>query len=319
MADGAAPTTHTFARHDPTTSVLFGVVRAHLATFAAAMREAGSALPRYVEQELASLLGCGLLACGFARVRCDGCGFERLVAFSCKRRGVCASCGGRRMAETAARLVEGVLPDVGLRQWVLTVPWELRLPMARDPTLYTKVSQALFAAVRAWLRTTSGVVAGDGERIEVGAVSVQHRFGGSLNLSPHWHMLMLDGVYRCREDGSTPVFVSVRAPTRSELEAIVGDVIARLARSRRWRAARDGERDDEDAMTRLLRGAAEGGARYTHRDARDDREDDEPHRLDGAEGRRRHDAARVQGFNLHASVAIAAGDAEGRERLCRGL
>ena len=149
--------------------------------------------------------------------------------------------------------------DVGVRQWVLTVPWEMRLPMARDPTLYTKVSQVLFAAVRAWLRATSGVAAGEGERVEVGAVSVQHRFGGSMNLSPHWHMLVLDGVYRCRDDGSTPVFVPVRAPTRAELEAIVGDVVARLGRSRRWRAMGDGAgAEEQDAMTRLLRGAAEG-------------------------------------------------------------
>ena len=42
----------------------------------------------------------------------------KLVAFSCKRRGFCPSCGARRMAETAVHLVEHVLPEQPIRQWV---------------------------------------------------------------------------------------------------------------------------------------------------------------------------------------------------------
>jgi Transposase zinc-binding domain len=40
-------------------------------------------------------------ACARTRAR-TACQLEKLVAFSCKRRGSCPSCGGRRMAETAA-------------------------------------------------------------------------------------------------------------------------------------------------------------------------------------------------------------------------
>ena len=44
-------------------------------------------------------LDCGCLQNGFARVRCDDCGHEYLVAFSCKRRHFCPSChqGGKRL------------------------------------------------------------------------------------------------------------------------------------------------------------------------------------------------------------------------------
>jgi len=45
----------------------------------------------------------------FLRVRCESCHAEHLVAFSCKRRGFCPSCGARRMAESAALLVDEVL------------------------------------------------------------------------------------------------------------------------------------------------------------------------------------------------------------------
>ena len=49
-----------------------------------------------------------------------------VVAFSCKRRGVCPSCNGRHMAQTAAHLVDHVLPPVPVRQWVISVPKRLR-------------------------------------------------------------------------------------------------------------------------------------------------------------------------------------------------
>jgi hypothetical protein len=105
-------------------TVLHGVIREHLETFlaAAAARTDGVGLPRFIEREFRAFLRCGLLVHGFLRVRCDDCAFERLVPLSCKGRAVCASCGGRRMAEQAANLVQAVLPWVPVRQWVLTSP-----------------------------------------------------------------------------------------------------------------------------------------------------------------------------------------------------
>ncbi len=53
----------------------------------------------YVEKAFRKYLECGIFAHGFARARCDDCGHDYLVAFSCKGRGVCPSCNTRRMAE----------------------------------------------------------------------------------------------------------------------------------------------------------------------------------------------------------------------------
>jgi hypothetical protein len=64
-----------------------------------------------------------------------GCGLDRVVAFSCKGRGFCPSCGGRRMADTAAHLVDRVLPEVPVRQWVLSLPFALRYRLAYDAPL----------------------------------------------------------------------------------------------------------------------------------------------------------------------------------------
>lgn len=93
----------------------------------------GRSLPGYVQQEFDNFLQCGRLEYDFLRVRCEECKHERLVAFSCERRGFCPSCGARRMAECAALLVDEVLPHEPIRQWVLSFPYQLRLLFANYP------------------------------------------------------------------------------------------------------------------------------------------------------------------------------------------
>src|SRR5262245_5455801 len=118
-------------------AVLYRVIDEHLDAFLeTARRHAdGAALPDFVEQEFRNFLTCGVLAHGFARLRCTDCALERLVPFSCKGRGFCPSCGGRRMTESAARLVDEVLPRVPVRQWVLSLPYRLRYLLAWDHAL----------------------------------------------------------------------------------------------------------------------------------------------------------------------------------------
>lgn len=71
-------------------------------------------------------LKCGILAHVFARVYCTACKHDFLVAFSCKGRDICPSCSTRHMVETAAHMVDHVLPRVPFRQWVLSVPKRVR-------------------------------------------------------------------------------------------------------------------------------------------------------------------------------------------------
>ena len=180
---------------DPTSSILHGIVRDHFETFrahAASLRD-GEGLPHFVEREFRDYLQCGWLAGGFARFRCAACGLDRLVPFSCKGRGFCPSCGGRRMAERAAHLVDHVFPDVPVRQWVLSVPHRLRYQLAWDHDLCRAVVAVYMQAVLGWLRRRArgdGVPDGRG-----GAVAVIQRFGGALSLNVHVHALVLDGVF----------------------------------------------------------------------------------------------------------------------------
>jgi hypothetical protein len=122
-----------YRRHEADKTVLYRIVAQHLETFLDEVHDHyDKPLPAYVEKELREFMKCGLLPYGFLRARCKTCGQELLVALSCKRRGVCCSCNARRMCATAAHLTDRVIPDVPLRQWVLSVPYELRLLLARN-------------------------------------------------------------------------------------------------------------------------------------------------------------------------------------------
>ncbi|WP_366819875.1 transposase zinc-binding domain-containing protein [Ottowia sp.] len=46
-------------------------------------------MPRFIKDEFDAFLECGILAHGFLRLRCGECGHDKLLAFSCKRRGFC--------------------------------------------------------------------------------------------------------------------------------------------------------------------------------------------------------------------------------------
>ena len=126
-----------FERHRPEQTLLYRLVEQYYPDFEMQWASEGRVLPDYVCQEFEEYLKCGRLEHGFLRVQCETCHAEHLVAFSCKRRGFCPSCGARRMAESAALLVDEVLPNRPMRQWVLSVPFPLRF---------------LFASRRSWAR-----------------------------------------------------------------------------------------------------------------------------------------------------------------------
>ena len=137
-----------YERRRPEETTLYRVVQEHLETFLAEVEAGGAAsLPQFVKDEFDAFLECGILAHGFLRVRCAECGHEKLVAFSCKRRGICPSCGARRMAETAAWLVDHVIPKVPVRQWVLSFPIPLRSLFAVHPELLAPVLQIIHRVI----------------------------------------------------------------------------------------------------------------------------------------------------------------------------
>jgi hypothetical protein len=303
--------------------VLHQLVRAHIDRFLSETAAAtdGTGLPRFIEREFGDFLGCGRLERGFARVRCDACRFERLVPFSCKARAICPSCGGRRMAEQAAHLVDAVLPWVPVRQWVLTVPHRLRYRLAFDHALCRAVLGVFIRAVLGWYRRRArhaGIADG-----RSGTVTVVQRFGSGLELNVHFHVLGLDGVFAPGVDG-TLRFHGPPPPTDADVARLVTAIARRIVRliKRRGLAVDADATDPLTAESMALAGLA--SAAVEGRLALGPRAGARVQRLGGDPNApwvesSRPLQARRDGCDLHAGVTVAGEDRRRLEQLCRYL
>jgi hypothetical protein len=113
------------------------------------------------------------------------------------------------MAQTAAHLVDHVLPPVPVRQWVISVPKRLRCFLADRP-------EAVAARPR------------------LGAISFLHRFGSALNHHVHLHACVTDGVFMPAAGGAgccaPPAFLPVRPITQADLATVTERVRRRVIR-----------------------------------------------------------------------------------------
>jgi len=115
------------------------IVRHHLPAFLERAEQADAPLPSFVTDELTAFLRCGDFEHGFLRLRCFRCADELRVPFSCKARGICPSCIGRRMCEGAALWVDHLLPPVPYRQCVLSFGSPLCVRLGYDASLLAAV------------------------------------------------------------------------------------------------------------------------------------------------------------------------------------
>ena len=165
-----------YVRHRPETTLLYQVIREYWPEFQAELAGHGRQLPAYVTKEFDEYLKCGMLEHGFLRVRCESCHDEKLVAFSCKRRGFCPSCGARRMADSAALLVDDILPRQPMRQWVLSVPFPLRFLFASNPKVMNRVLAIGYRTIASHLTRKAGFTK---PTAQTGAVILIQRFSNA--------------------------------------------------------------------------------------------------------------------------------------------
>lgn len=128
------------------------------------------------------------------------------------------------MSEGAAHLVDNVIPDVPIRQWVLSFPYNLRY-------LFAYQKKALHQGLQVVIRVINRYYINKGEerygfKGKTGAISLIQRFGGHLNLNPHFHFIFLDGIFN--EDGK---FFRISPPTNEELGEVVLKIKDRVFKS----------------------------------------------------------------------------------------
>lgn len=298
-----------YERHKPEQTLLHRVVREHLETMLAEANAAdGPGVRRYVELEFRKYVRCGILAHGFARARCKTCGTDLLVAFSCKGRGICPSCGARRMANTGAHLVEHVLPDVSIRQWVPAVPFDLGFLMARDPRLLSSVLRIFVDVVSKWHKAKATVPSP-----KTGAISFVQRFGSSLNQHVHFHVLVLDGVYRPTKNGDSLVFEPSHHPTSDDLRSLTLLVLRRVRTLLKRRGIIGDKEDPLEGQSSQTTTTPSG----FFADIDQDGHVVVPQPLEKRRASATSSLADTAGLSIDASVFIPAGDFAGRERLCR--
>ena len=222
------------------------------------------------------------------------------------------------MCNEAAAMVDRVLPNVPIRQWVLSLPYELRRLAAFDARVLTKLGRFFVEAIFAEQRLHAGV-----KTAECGAVTQIQRFGGSLNLNCHYHVLVLDGVY-VRSPSATLSFRPCPPPSRDAIERVarrVHDRAVRWLKRHHYLDERDAEeRGNASEALSALNGCAQlalraGSFQALKAMGSEGSEEDPDERI--GEGREKRFTATVNGFNVHAAVRVAADNDEARERLVR--
>jgi hypothetical protein len=164
---------------------------------------------QYVRSEFEEYLKCGRLEYGFLRVRCENCHHGHMVAFSWPLLRIYAPAAfvhparhhaenfnrglpdrtavrgewqkTRRMTESAALLVDDVLPHEPIRQWVLSFPFQLRFLFASYPHIMGKVLGIVYRTLATHITRKAGY---NKEMAQTGAVTLIQRLGSALTKSP---------------------------------------------------------------------------------------------------------------------------------------
>ena len=140
-------------------------------------------------------------------MRCRKCPEEFLVAFSCRGRGLCPSCGAKRAAELGAFVIDEVVEEVGHAQWVFTVPKMLRVYFLHHRELLGELMRAAYETVKELM----SAAAGEEKGFRPGVVSMAQTFGDRANFHPHVHALATRGGWTSSGEWIPVPYVDERA------------------------------------------------------------------------------------------------------------
>ena len=121
------------------------------------------------------------------------------------------------MIETAAHLVDHIFPKAPVRQWVLSLPKRLRYFLYHNPKVTSKVLRIFLDEIRKQLiqhyQHTSDNL------IKIGGINFIHRFGSSLNAHPHFHCIIIEGVF-VKDSDSQITFHKISTITEKDIQAV---------------------------------------------------------------------------------------------------
>ena len=203
---------------------------------------------------------------------------------------------------------------------MLSFPHDLRYRLAYDAGLVTGVlaifTKMIFASLVERAREFGTV-----GKARSGAVCFIQRFDSALRLNLHIHSLAIDGVY-ATDDDDKPQFQVLPAPDDEEIARLTALLAQRIRAFLHKRGlGADSNPEESDPLARdqpWLAGlyaasvrsrVANSGRRVTH-----DGDQIDPESMEAFSSPR---CASVDGFSLHANVAVSAGDRARLERLAQ--
>jgi len=144
-----------------------------------------------IEKVFFRYLDCGILRCGFARIRCDHCHSEYLLPFSCKTRTFCPSCHAKRSAVFSEWVCEEVLEPVTHRHYVFSIPKILRTYFRYNRRLLSGLSRCAYETVKEMMQA---IIVDNS--VTPGMIVAIQTFGSSdIHWHPHLHCLVTNGCF----------------------------------------------------------------------------------------------------------------------------
>ena len=210
----------------PEKTILFDVIKKNYKTW---YKNQKNTVPKYVDKEFQKYLECGILAKGFALAHCADCSKDFLIAFSCKGRGICPSCNSRVMVETAANLVDNVIPNVPVRQWVISFPMRIRHYLQTH-----KILQTVLRIVVDEIRRRLIVCRSDVPDPKIVAITFIHQFGKTLNYHPHFHIIAADGLFNADSNGLLFHEIALTPDDIADTEDSIRKRVLRYFRRQGW-------------------------------------------------------------------------------------
>lgn len=167
-----------------------------------------------IDKEVEKYLKCGIFEYGFARVQCENkdCKKEYLLPFSCKGRSICGSCATKHMLLFQMRITETVAAKVPHRHMVFCVPKAFRRGFIFNRPALNVLSRLTFESIKEFYQATL-----KSNGIPGGIITIQTH-GNMLNLHPHTHVIVSDGLF-C-DDGTFHAMPPIDARARTCLQRI---------------------------------------------------------------------------------------------------
>ncbi len=155
-----------------------------------------------------SFLECGIPENGMARVRCEECGHDFFVAYSCRCRVACPSCSTKRSVLFGEK-VRVIVKPVSHLHITFTIPKILRAYFRRNRKLLKFLVQSANWTIEKYFTGATEIEGG-----YTGGIYCIHSHGSLFNYHPHLHALvpagiMKDGVFYGQRNISNSVIAEI--------------------------------------------------------------------------------------------------------------